>query len=316
MKIKFKFVLIDISQASFFMQNLPPWLSKQPKLLPNTNPIASTNVNCNAPITTGPCTGFQVMFGFESKIAQCVPFIFGGCGGSANMFKTLQSCVLQCIPESGQFANANVQIGTGAAGQIDLPPWSVSGTGPSINPGAISSAGSIVVGGGSHSSSFQTEASSVAMVGVSGGTFPAVLPGTPAGGVGSSAGVVVGGGSLAPVLPWTGTALVNIPIHTGVVHPLPPWTHTHVHPPVVKPVKPPIVIAMPPPTYPPYQTTPPTPPQPKPAPCANCNGVNYWTTQRPQQSTCPNGDIKVQCPVNPCMYYSLVLLFFYFSLGF
>ncbi|XP_013384770.1 uncharacterized protein ZC84.1 [Lingula anatina] len=51
---------------------------------------------CMAPADPGPCDGFFPRYFFDSKACQCQKFIYGGCGGNANNFKTLEECQQTC----------------------------------------------------------------------------------------------------------------------------------------------------------------------------------------------------------------------------
>ena len=43
----------------------------------------------------GHCKGYQPRFYFNG--VECVPFIYGGCGGNGNNFGTLKNCQIRCF---------------------------------------------------------------------------------------------------------------------------------------------------------------------------------------------------------------------------
>ena len=51
---------------------------------------------CNLPPATGPCRGSFPMYYYDSKTKQCERFIYGGCGGNANRFYTIEECDRTC----------------------------------------------------------------------------------------------------------------------------------------------------------------------------------------------------------------------------
>ncbi|XP_064467646.1 kappaPI-actitoxin-Avd3b-like [Ornithodoros turicata] len=51
---------------------------------------------CSLPKDTGPCRGYQRRYYYSEKDNQCLLFIYGGCKGNANNFKTLEECGQAC----------------------------------------------------------------------------------------------------------------------------------------------------------------------------------------------------------------------------
>lgn len=54
---------------------------------------------CNLPKIAGPCEGYYPTWYFDAERGQCGQFIYGGCLGNANRFKTREECNSQCVPE-------------------------------------------------------------------------------------------------------------------------------------------------------------------------------------------------------------------------
>ncbi len=55
---------------------------------------------CEQPPTLGPiaCNAYMPMFTFNATLGQCVPYVYGGCRGSENLFKTEAACQKTCDP--------------------------------------------------------------------------------------------------------------------------------------------------------------------------------------------------------------------------
>ncbi|XP_060576773.1 bromo and FHA domain-containing protein DDB_G0267958-like isoform X3 [Ruditapes philippinarum] len=60
-----------------------------------------TNENdCSLPAETGPCRAYHKRFFYNSNTRECDVFVYGGCEGNANSFKTLDDCVNTCVKNS------------------------------------------------------------------------------------------------------------------------------------------------------------------------------------------------------------------------
>ncbi|XP_013385340.1 early lactation protein isoform X1 [Lingula anatina] len=51
---------------------------------------------CEHPKERGWCVDYAVRYYFNSKSRQCDAFIYSGCGGNVNNFKTLEDCWREC----------------------------------------------------------------------------------------------------------------------------------------------------------------------------------------------------------------------------
>ena len=51
------------------------------------------------PIETGMCAAYFVRYGYNSTSQQCEEFIYGGCGGNENRFKSMEECRHACDPQ-------------------------------------------------------------------------------------------------------------------------------------------------------------------------------------------------------------------------
>uniref|UniRef100_A0A194AR89 Kunitz-type protease inhibitor 5 n=1 Tax=Micrurus tener TaxID=1114301 RepID=A0A194AR89_9SAUR len=51
---------------------------------------------CNLPAVTGPCKAGIRAFYYNSVLRICQEFIYGGCKGNANKFKTINECRRTC----------------------------------------------------------------------------------------------------------------------------------------------------------------------------------------------------------------------------
>ena len=52
---------------------------------------------CSLPQESGPCLAYMPSFFFDPITGKCEEFIFGGCGGNLNRFRTIQDCREACI---------------------------------------------------------------------------------------------------------------------------------------------------------------------------------------------------------------------------
>nr|B5KF95.1 RecName: Full=Kunitz-type serine protease inhibitor nigrescinin-1; Flags: Precursor [Cryptophis nigrescens]ABM86988.1 nigrescinin-1 precursor [Cryptophis nigrescens]ACC77799.1 nigrescinin-1 precursor [Cryptophis nigrescens] len=61
-------------------------------------PVSSTDRPefCELPEDSGPCKGLFHVFYYNSDQNQCLEFIYGGCYGNANNFKTIEECKRTC----------------------------------------------------------------------------------------------------------------------------------------------------------------------------------------------------------------------------
>lgn len=46
---------------------------------------------------SGPCSGSILRWNFDPKIRICKQFVYGGCKGNVNRFRTEDECVKRCI---------------------------------------------------------------------------------------------------------------------------------------------------------------------------------------------------------------------------
>ncbi|KAK8761011.1 hypothetical protein V5799_027723 [Amblyomma americanum] len=44
----------------------------------------------------GPCDASKIRWSFNQKTGRCIPFIYGGCGGTRNRFPTCCECFRRC----------------------------------------------------------------------------------------------------------------------------------------------------------------------------------------------------------------------------
>ncbi|KAK2191742.1 hypothetical protein NP493_46g01054 [Ridgeia piscesae] len=58
------------------------------------------DVTCTLNYDGGDCFAYIPMFYYDSEKGACVQFIYGGCGGNANRFKTREACEQRCQPKT------------------------------------------------------------------------------------------------------------------------------------------------------------------------------------------------------------------------
>ncbi|XP_026133178.1 WAP, Kazal, immunoglobulin, Kunitz and NTR domain-containing protein 2 [Carassius auratus] len=51
---------------------------------------------CNLPIYQGPCKAYEPRWAYSGSQRQCQPFVYGGCKGNENNFKTKDACLDAC----------------------------------------------------------------------------------------------------------------------------------------------------------------------------------------------------------------------------
>ncbi len=56
----------------------------------------TTDSACLQPLQHGECDGIFPRYYFSTSSGQCEEFIWGGCGGNANNFITLEACITEC----------------------------------------------------------------------------------------------------------------------------------------------------------------------------------------------------------------------------
>ncbi|VDI66826.1 Hypothetical predicted protein [Mytilus galloprovincialis] len=59
--------------------------------------VQANNLDCRLPKHSGVCQARDPRFYFDVYSKQCRKFIYGGCGGNANNFKTLAECQDKCM---------------------------------------------------------------------------------------------------------------------------------------------------------------------------------------------------------------------------
>ncbi|XP_063206279.1 whey acidic protein-like [Chroicocephalus ridibundus] len=61
----------------------------------SNSPMSSGNI-CHLPPVPGPCRGFFLHYAYNPATGTCQLFIYSGCGGNANNFKTVEECQQVC----------------------------------------------------------------------------------------------------------------------------------------------------------------------------------------------------------------------------
>jgi len=52
---------------------------------------------CQLPAETGPCKAYMRRWYYDAKKKGCSFFVYGGCGGNKNNFKSPKSCAKRCV---------------------------------------------------------------------------------------------------------------------------------------------------------------------------------------------------------------------------
>lgn len=53
---------------------------------------------CYLPAAGGVCMAYFPSYYFNSKTNACEKFVYGGCGGNNNRFKSQEECLAHCVP--------------------------------------------------------------------------------------------------------------------------------------------------------------------------------------------------------------------------
>ncbi|CAL1266771.1 unnamed protein product [Larinioides sclopetarius] len=69
----------------------------QPPVPVTYPPPRTTNEDvCRLPVEPGPCDEAHPRWFYDAQTQNCLPFVFGGCGGNKNRFKTSEICLRFC----------------------------------------------------------------------------------------------------------------------------------------------------------------------------------------------------------------------------
>lgn len=55
--------------------------------VPTEAPVTADDDLCSQPLVQGDCEAYIPSYGFDPKLAECVHFVYGGCGGNKNRFR-------------------------------------------------------------------------------------------------------------------------------------------------------------------------------------------------------------------------------------
>ena len=61
-----------------------------------SSPVSGNSSNCTLPAVKGTCEAHMPRFFYNATSSQCEKFIYGGCGGNANNFYSLNECLKEC----------------------------------------------------------------------------------------------------------------------------------------------------------------------------------------------------------------------------
>ncbi|XP_030020380.1 hemolymph trypsin inhibitor A [Manduca sexta] len=70
-------------------------LYKPPNNIESENEVYTGNI-CFLPLEVGVCRALFFRYGYDPAIKACKEFMYGGCQGNANNFKTLEECQEAC----------------------------------------------------------------------------------------------------------------------------------------------------------------------------------------------------------------------------
>ncbi|TGZ55943.1 hypothetical protein CRM22_010267 [Opisthorchis felineus] len=59
--------------------------------------ITQRPASCRLPAVVGQCRASFPRYFYDSKVNRCEPFVYGGCGGNANNFESVEQCENVCM---------------------------------------------------------------------------------------------------------------------------------------------------------------------------------------------------------------------------
>ena len=80
---------------------------------------------CRLTVEAGPCSETHARWFYDPSSFQCLPFVYGGCGGNKNRFKTSEVCLKYCQGVSNyrpEFARRPEDDGRGPDPDLIIPP--------------------------------------------------------------------------------------------------------------------------------------------------------------------------------------------------
>jgi hypothetical protein len=78
--------------------NNSPVIDTKMCILNNFWSTCVSTVVCRLPMDVGPCRERYDRWYFDSERSTCQPFVYGGCAGNMNRFKSFESCTTFCSP--------------------------------------------------------------------------------------------------------------------------------------------------------------------------------------------------------------------------
>ena len=88
------YYIFPIAKAIYITLNLCKFPLYYQPYSTKLNPL--TGSTCSLPSVKGPCRGYFPRYYFNSKTGKCTRFIYGGCRGNRNNFRTLANCKAKC----------------------------------------------------------------------------------------------------------------------------------------------------------------------------------------------------------------------------
>ncbi|KAK3096134.1 hypothetical protein FSP39_023576, partial [Pinctada imbricata] len=73
---------------------------------------------CELPAERGPCNKLELRYRFSEESEYCQTFLYGGCEGNRNNFKTIEECVKTCVDERLPVCDQPRDTGTCAAHRV------------------------------------------------------------------------------------------------------------------------------------------------------------------------------------------------------
>ncbi|CAD6186601.1 unnamed protein product [Caenorhabditis auriculariae] len=94
-----------------------PEQQQQPQQLQERPPAPTMEQVCRSPQDAGPCEQYSDQWFYNAYSRQCETFVYGGCGGNLNRFRTKEECEQRCSFLNGQQPSQQQAVSIPSAGQ-------------------------------------------------------------------------------------------------------------------------------------------------------------------------------------------------------
>lgn len=65
---------------------------------------------CDQPIERGLCLALMHRYAYDKETRECKKFVYGGCGGNKNNFRSLEECRSACVGKSPKKLQTSLEV--------------------------------------------------------------------------------------------------------------------------------------------------------------------------------------------------------------